>query len=1476
MTWAHRILLLAAACMPAAAQPLITTIAGTDFVFRGDGQPALKAPIGQVAGVTIDRAGNLYFVDINNNMVMKVTADGTLHVIAGTGIAGFSGDGGPATSASINSIGGLAVDAAGAVYLADTYNSRVRKITPDGTITTVAGSHTCVNAGTVAACHGGDGGPAPAALLNTPVSLKFDTSGHLYIVDYGAGRIRKMSPSGVITTFAGNGDASGAGDGGPATQASLIYPFDAAFDSLGGLWILQSGKLSRVAPDGVITGSVLPNAFTGIAIDGSNNIYIADWVDEQIAKISLNGAVAVVAGTGKAGFSGDEGPASKAQLALAIFVLAGLAVDSSGNLYIADLDNFRIRKVTPDGIIRTVAGNGQFGYSGDGGPAVQATLNIPSSVTADAAGNLYVADAAGNRVRKIAADRTVTTVVGSGSPGFTGDGGPAVEASLYSPLAAGVDAAGNLYVLDALSRVRRVTPDGIINTFAGNGGAYAGNAGDQFSGDSGPAVQADLGLPLGVLGMAVDPAGNVYIAETSNQRIRKVTPDGTITTIAGKGQDTGDNIPALSAALNEPTGLAVDAGGNLYIADNGRGVRKVTPDGTITTVAPFQNVAAVAVDASGNLFISSGQQIFELTPGGVPTVVAGNGNKGYTGDGGLASNATFDIPILSGGVALDAQGNLYVADGSNHRIRMVLAAPPAVRTSVQTLAFGANANGAPAPVQQFTVTGSIPLIGLSLSVKTADGGNWLSIPATSGLTPLLVDVTADPANLAPGTYQGTITISAANAVPAQVQINVTFTVGPALPARLTLDQDHLSFTFPQGSFTRGQPVTLFNAGGGSLAFTATAILDSGKQTNWLTLSPAAGTVTPAAPASIAVTANTNGLSPGTYSGRIVITSAASPAPATVLITMTISTKPLSFLLSQSGLSFTAVADGGIVPPQTFGVLSVGAAAAPWSAEASALSGGSWLGVTPQSGALSGGGAAPLVTVNVNPQGLDPGRYYGLVRTRVQGAANTPQALTVFLDVQAKDTDLAAVLRPNELVFTSPAGESSPGAQEVLIYNLTGAVKSFLSVPSVAGSDPLFFHSLPGDGIVQPGSPARILVQPSLGVIGQSSSLAPGTHRGALTLQFSDGRVRILGITFIVTPAASGSAAAKSFAHADASCTPAALLPSIASLGAGFSVPAGWPLALQVDVRDNCGTALEAGSVVAEFSNGDAPLSLQPLANGRWDGTWQTRSGQSAPVTITVKARTAQGGISGVRQVAGGLGANQLPPVVAAGGIVNAASLAPQQPLAPGSIITIKGDQLADGQSNSSTVPLGSLLGGATVLIADQVMPLLTANPQQIDAIVPYGIEVNTTHQVLVQRGLTYGRPVEVNIAAAQPAIFTRGGAQGWVVDAKGNVAGPGNAVKAGDPVTIFCTGLGEVTPTLQAGAYGPPLPGAKAVNPVAVTIGNVNAPVQFAGLAPGLVGIYQVQTTVPAGVPPGNAVPVSLTVQSSPPQTSPAVTIAVQ
>ena len=339
-------------------------------------------------------------------------------------------------------------------------------------------------------------------------------------------------------------------------------------------------------------------------------------------------------------FAGDGGPASQAQLNFP----TGVAVDGAGNLYIADTNNDRIRKVDSAGTITTIAGTGERRFGGDGGPAIQAQLDAPSGVVVDGAGNLYIADRANHRIRKVDSTGTITTIAGTGERGFGGDGGPATQARLNNPYGVAVDGAGNLYIADlANHRIRKVDSTGTITTFAGTGERG-------FGGDGGPASQAQLNFPTGV---AVDEAGNLYIADWSNARIRKVDGTGTITTIAGTGElgFGGDGGPAIQAQLGDPTGVAVDGAGNLYIADqyNNR-IRRVDSTGTLTTIA-------------------------------------GTGERGFSGDSGPATQAQLDDPT---GVAVDGAGTLYIADASNHRIRLLT--PTATGSSLDFAHF-ANGTG---------------------------------------------------------------------------------------------------------------------------------------------------------------------------------------------------------------------------------------------------------------------------------------------------------------------------------------------------------------------------------------------------------------------------------------------------------------------------------------------------------------------------------------------------------------------------------------------------------------------------------------------------------------------------------------------------------------------------------------------------------------------------------------------------------------
>jgi len=646
----------------------IDTVAGRSV---GDSGAATSAALDIPEAVAVDSAGNIYIADTGNDRIRKVDPSGMITTVAGNGSYGYSGDGGPATAASLASPTCVEVDPAGNLYIADTENNRIRKVDPSGMITTVAGNGS--------KGYFGDGGSATQASLYDPMGVAVDSSGDLYIADSYNHRIRKVDPSGIITTVAGNGTSGYSGDGGSATQASLYDPMGVAVDSTGNIYIADSynHRIRKVDPSGIITtvagngsygysgdGGPATSAMLdypgGVAVDPAGNLYIADTGNHCLRKVDPSGRITTVAGNGSYGYSGDGGPATSAMLDYP----GGVAVDTSGNIYIADEYNERIRKVDPSGMITTVAGNGSPGYSGDGGPAVDADINNPYGVAVDSTGNLYIADYGNNRVRKVDSSGRITTVAGNGTWAPLGDGGLATDAGLRYPSGIAVDSSGDLFIADCWHhRIRKVDPSGRITTVAGNGSKG-------YSGDGGPATSAKLYYPRGV---AVDSAGNLYIADSGNGCIRKVDPSGVITTLAGKGTwgYAGDGGPAINAMLDNPNDVAVDSSGNLYIADsfNNR-IRKVDKLGIITTIAAsakLNDPEGIAVDFYGNLYIADtgNGRIRKVDPAGMITTVAGNGTWDYSGNGSPATTAILANPR---GVAVDRSGNIYFADTWNQRI----------------------------------------------------------------------------------------------------------------------------------------------------------------------------------------------------------------------------------------------------------------------------------------------------------------------------------------------------------------------------------------------------------------------------------------------------------------------------------------------------------------------------------------------------------------------------------------------------------------------------------------------------------------------------------------------------------------------------------------------------------------------------------------------------------------------------------------
>jgi uncharacterized protein (TIGR03437 family) len=471
---------------------------------------------------------------------------------------------------------------------------------------------------------------------------------------------------GIITTVAGNGAAGFSGDGGPATSASV------------GPW--------------------------GVAVDAAGNLYIAGA--SRIRKVSPSGIISTAAGNGTRGFSGDDGPATSASLNQP----SGVAVDAAGNLYIADYYNYRIRKVSPSGIISTAAGNGTQGFSGDGGPATSAALDVPEAVAVDAAGNLYIADSTNyGRIRKVSPSGVISTVAGNGRYAFSGDGGPATSASLGFPEGVAVDAAGNLYIADSdNSRIRKVSPAGIITTVAGNGQRG-------YSGDGGPATSASLNVPWAV---AADAAGNLYIADTRNGRIRKVSPSGTISTVAGGGSALGDGGPATSASLKYPIAVAVDATGDVYIADNqDYRVRKVT------FAAPLIN--------AGGVVLAAGYAQAPLAPGSILSLF---GQKLSAVQGQASS---LPLPRTINGVRVLVNGQeaplFYV---STTQINAQLPVELTPGTSAQVVVDNNGVSSTPETIQITTVSPGIftlgPPFGQQGAVLIANT-NVLAMPATAGV-----------------------------------------------------------------------------------------------------------------------------------------------------------------------------------------------------------------------------------------------------------------------------------------------------------------------------------------------------------------------------------------------------------------------------------------------------------------------------------------------------------------------------------------------------------------------------------------------------------------------------------------------------------------------------------------------------------------------------------------------------------------------
>jgi uncharacterized protein (TIGR03437 family) len=1311
------------------------------------------------------------------------------------------------------------------------------------------------------------------------VSVAIDASGNYIVAENNADQLLRIPPGGgtpvVIASYGLSYDNVVRVD----SNGNYIVAYDDGSDA-------ATASILRITPGGTVSNlessGNWPSTVGGLTFDALGNYVLTDWYNAQVFTITPSGLGSFLYG----------GEALSEPL--------GITRDNlTGNFLIADNGNDVLYQLSPNGStitqvaslsnpIGVIAGSlppapasapqlqisgttnlgdnslgkpisGSFYATGGQSPYTFSATGLPSgmSFTAGALSGTPTAPGFYNFQVSVsdAAGHTASTGVNFTVLGFSSGSLP--PANTYTPYSTTVTASGGYqpYTYSGSGAPSGITisSTGVISGTTLQTGTFSlvisvtDNSGVQSSGTFTLTVNSPL--QLSVQGGTIS-ATTVQTPVSQGLTATGGAPPYNWSVVAGalpsgltlQPAGTVRGIPSKSGTYNFTVQATDSTGGHAV----GSYSMTILPAGiTVVTPSPLAN-GMLTVDYPVQPLSASGgvpPYLFAVTSGSLPAGLALDPTGSISGIPTASGTSSFTITVSDSSTpALTGAANLSIA---------VRPFAPDLILSSGSVSFSLVAGTAVLPgsqTVQVEATDVTQVLGYS-AVVSSFSATWLGISSSAGNTPGSFAISLTNAALS----------LAASTTPYQAAVVVTCTTGPCkgntqtvnvlltvanLPPQLTLVNDSLAFNTQSSAPTATtQTLGIENSGGGSIGF---ASITCGAP--WCKVGNAADFVGAGATASIPVTADPTGLAAGYYWTDVAIVSSA--GSAVVPVTFLIAANGL-ITLAPAGAEFTLPQGGAAVGDTSITVSVSGTAAVSFNTQVS--SSAPWLSVTPTSGTASGTQPANLNLVfdQTKVAALTPGTYYGTVQISSAGAVNSPQSYEVVLNVTAATQRTKPNPVPGGLIFLTQA-TNTPPAQTVTVYSGSPTAIGYQASASTNTGGNWLTVS-PATGSTSSATPATssVSVKPN--------GLAPGVYTGSVSYAFSSTAVRSVNVTLIVEApiAAAPSLVSQSEAHpaqtSGTTCTPTQIVPTSTALVSNFAAPASWPIELAVQLYDNCGSPLNNGQVVATFSNLDPPLVLSPAnaATGFYDGTWTPRR-TSAQIVINARV-TAPGFPTATLQIAGAVTPNNVP-VLAHNSIANFYNPVGGAPLAPGTLVQITGQYLAGQTLSNTSIPIPTTLGGTSVIIGGIEAPVTYVSPGQVNAQVPFELPAGQPYQVIVNANGALTTPDGFEAGTVSPGLSVLPNGYIRANHDDGTVVTDQSPAKPGEYIAVYLVGMGPTNTPVSSGAPAPSNPLATVTIPPSITVNGEGASYIFAGLAPGLVGAYQVNLQVPADAINGDLV----------------------